>query len=211
MCGRFAVAKSHEQLTKRFGVVNIDPNYRLSFNISPRQKTPVILNEAPDEIQMVQWGLVPRWAKDDEKYFINARAETLREKPAFKSIVRSRRCLVIADSFFEWQKQGKGKIPHRIYLPDDELFAFAGIWDTWQDRTTYAIITTEPNELVEKIHDRMPVILPREYERSWLKDGDVSLLKPFAAAGMRAYTISTLVNSPANNSEALLKPLGKEI
>ncbi|MGI4864717.1 MAG: SOS response-associated peptidase [Janthinobacterium lividum] len=217
MCGRYTVISPAPALAKRFCAaesVSPAPNY----NAAPSQGLPIITNTAPGQIQLVSWGLVPAWSRDPAggPKPINARAETLAEKPSFRQLLARRRCLVLADSFYEWQATERGKIPHRILLKNEEPFAFAGLWDEWVDRgsgevhPTFTIITTEPNELMAKLHNRMPVILPGpEAERAWLAD-DLSasahqqLLVPCDTNLMREYAITTRVNSPAHNDAEVL-------
>jgi putative SOS response-associated peptidase YedK len=217
MCGRYTVISPAPKLAARFGAAepaSPAPNY----NAAPSQALPIITNAAPQQIQLVPWGLVPSWSRDPAHgpKPINARAETLGEKPSFRQLLARRRCLVLADSFYEWQATERGKIPHRILLQKEEPFAFAGLWDEWVDKAsgevhpTFTIITTEPNELMATIHNRMPVILPGpEAERAWLAD-DLSptahqqLLVPYDAALMKEYAVTTRVNSPAHNDPEVL-------
>lgn len=217
MCGRFTQTKSKQDIKKRFNAKKASDLVVPMFNIAPDSNVPVILNEAPDEITVARWGLVPSWSKEEKSPYsmINARAETLLEKPAYKRLVKNRRCLIIADSFYEWKKVSGKKFPYRIMLKSEELFAFAGLWDLWEKDgnalLSCTIITTTPNKLVASIHDRMPVILPEESERVWLAEKDVEaavkLLKPFDAAQMTTYPISTAVNNPGNNSETVIKKI----
>lgn len=219
MCGRFSQTKSKQDIKKRFNVKKVAEAVAPIFNISPDQNIPVILNESPEEVTLARWGLVPSWSKEEKSPYsmINARSETLLEKPAYKRLVKNRRCLVIADSFYEWKKIDGRKQPYRIMLKDDELFAFAGLWDVWEKEgkhiTSCTIITTAPasNKLVGAIHDRMPVILEKDMERDWLKGEDVAELmkhlQPYGEKSMKAYPISTAVNNPANNSAEILAPV----
>ncbi len=147
---------------------------------------------------------------------INARAETLLQKPSFRSPFKKQRCLVLTDGFYEWEKTSDGKVPHRISMKDNEPFAFAGIWEVWktpggEDVKSFSIITTEPNELMKPLHNRMPVILKQENEEKWLQEIDISeaqkMLEPYPFEDLEAYPISTLVNSPRNNTEEIIKPL----
>lgn len=196
---------------------NFPDQIPLFYNIAPSQKAPVILNESPDELSFIRWGLIPHWAKAEKLNInpINAKAETITEKPMFKDLIKSKRCLVLADAFYEWKKVGGKKIPFRILLKDGEAFAFAGIWDVWESGgkqiKSCLIITTSANKLVGEIHDRMPVILPREIEKKWLGETNINnvleVLKPYHSDEMKAYPISKLINSPANNSYAVTKPL----
>ncbi|MCA9404365.1 MAG: SOS response-associated peptidase [Candidatus Omnitrophica bacterium] len=218
MCGRFAQTRTEkEKLLKRFRLKKIVDDLKPRFNIAPGQSVPVILNEHPDELVRARWGLVPFWAKDEKIGFkmINARAETIGEKPAFRKPIKSQRCLIIADGFYEWQKRDDGKHPHYIHRADGEPFAMAGIWDTWKNEEkellTCSIITTGPNTVMEGIHHRMPVILSEEAEQQWLSDIPVHearrLLNPCPPEWLEAYEISTLVNSPANDTPAVIEPV----
>ena len=217
MCGRYTFIAPASTVEQRFDAKFTEPA-PTTFNAAPSQRLPVITNAAPNQIQLLNWGLVPSWSRDPAggPKPINARAETLAEKPSFRHLLGRRRCLVLADSFFEWQATAAGKVPHRILLRDEQPFAFAGLWDEWLDRTTgelrptFTIITTEPNELMAGIHNRMPVILPgRAAEQAWLDDGlDMAahqqLLQSYAPAAMQEYIIGKRVNSPANNDVEVL-------
>ncbi len=212
MCGRYTVVSPASALEEHFTAVFREP-LAPSYNAAPSQRLPVITDAAPDLIQLLQWGLIPAWSRDPKSgpKPINARAETLTEKPSFRQLMQRRRCLVPADSFYEWQATPTGKVPHRILRPDEAPFAFAGLWDEWTDRATgeirptFTIITTAANALMAPLHERMPVILPtRDAERAWLNVGDLALLRPLPDAWLRAYPVSTLVNSPANNSPEVL-------
>lgn len=213
MCGRFTFIDI-EDIRERFKTEAIDlkPNY----NVAPTQNIPVILNH---QLSMIRWGLIPFWAKDPSigNKMINARAETVDEKPSFKHSLQRKRCLILADGFYEWKKEGYSKRPHRITLKDKELFGFAGLWDTWKSPAgdivnSCTIITTRPNELMEGIHDRMPVILSRNAEEVWLDQSIVdsgflkSLLVPYPAELMVAYEVSAFVNSVKNNGPECLEP-----
>ena len=217
MCGRYTFITPVSTVEQRFGAKFTEPA-PTTFNAAPSQRLPVITNAAPNQIQLLNWGLVPSWSRDPAGGTkpINARAETLVEKPSFRHLLGRRRCLVLADSFFEWQATAVGKVPHRILLRNEQPFAFAGLWDEWLDRNTgelrhsFTIITTEPNELIAGIHNRMPVILPgRAAEQAWLDDGlgmaaHQQLLQPYDPAAMQEYVISKRVNSPANNDVEVL-------
>src|ERR1051326_7982322 len=174
MCGRYTLTVDIKTIAETFGVpptIETAPRY----NIAPTQEVVSILSNGSIHLDWLQWGLIPSWAKDDSigSKMINARAETLAEKPSFKRLLRSRRCLIVADGFYEWKKEGKGKVPMFITLEDQEPFAFAGLWDSWRDPDgqqirTCTIITTEANELMAPIHNRMPVILPAQAREEWL-------------------------------------------
>lgn len=218
MCGRYTTIAPVPVLEKRFDATAARPDAPANYNAAPSQQLPVILNTEPGQIQQFQWGLIAGWVKDLKAAPkpINARAETLAEKPSFRQLLQRRRCLVPADSFYEWQVTPQGKVPHRILLRSEEPFAFAGLWDEWLDRQTgevrptFTIVTTEPNALMAPIHNRMPVILPnRTAELAWLDDAvsladHQALLQPLPADLMRAYPVSTRVNSPAHNDPDVL-------
>ena len=217
MCGRYSFVAPVAAIEQRFGAKFAEPTPP-AYNAAPSQRLPVITNAAPDQIQRLRWGLVPAWSRDPAggPKPINARAETLADKPSFRMLLARRRCLVLADSFYEWQATPAGKVPHRILLRDEQ--PFAGLGDEWLNRATgelhptFTIITTEPNALMAGIHNRMPVILPgRAAEQAWLDDGHrlpdyQLLLQPYDAAAMREYVVSKLVNSPANNDAQVLAP-----
>lgn len=201
MCGRYAFAGSdRKKIGKRFGLRKMPEAVRGGENIAPFSEIPVILNSAPGELTTARWGLVPHWAKDEKTGYemFNARADTIAEKPAFKGPIRHRRCLIPADAFYEWQGEKGRKKAFRISMKDDALFAFAGIWDTWdmgnRRLRTCSIITTEANDLVREIHGRMPVILPEEDERAWLEDRPLRLildmLRPYDPASMKAEEVA---------------------
>ncbi|WP_262914559.1 SOS response-associated peptidase [Pontibacter vulgaris] len=219
MCGRYSVipkAKGRSKTSKLLEKHLQEANY----NAAPSQALPVVTNTQPDKLQFFSWGLQPFWAKDAKavKRSINARAETLTEKPSFRKLLTSKRCLVPADGFFEWQVADHGKVPYRILLKSEELFSFAGLWDEWTDKETgevlhtFTIITTEANDVVKPIHNRMPVMLSPEAEELWLDAHEsqqelLSLLHPYKAADMKAYPVSPLVNSPLNNVPEVLNSL----
>jgi putative SOS response-associated peptidase YedK len=217
MCGRYTLVKKAKDIEQRFHVQLEEDAYHQTYNAAPTQVLPVISNQHPQVASYFKWGLIPFWAKDPSigNKMINARAETLTEKPAFKKILQTKRCLVIADGFYEWKKNGKTKQPYRITLKDNGLFAFAGLWDEWKDEQgnklrSFSIITTAPNDLMTSIHDRMPVVLPQIHEKDWLSDDlqvkdALNLLQPYDADQMQAYPVSTLVNSPANNTHELIE------
>ena len=205
-------------MAKDFGVQEITDDLQPSFNVAPTDNVAVVLNNGVKQLVAMRWGLVPFWATDPKiaSKHINARAETLTVKPAFKDAFKRRRCLVVADGFFEWQKQGATKTPLFIHLEPERPFGFAGLYEIWtpplgEKLVTCTIITTEPNELVRPIHDRMPVILPKDAEDFWLDPAVedhtrlLDLLQPYQASDMAAYTVSKLVNSVKNNSPECLE------
>jgi putative SOS response-associated peptidase YedK len=219
MCGRFVRKRSSSAMAKDFGVQEITDDLQPSFNVAPTDKVAVVLNNGVKQLVAMRWGLVPFWATDPKiaSKHINARAETLTVKPAFKDAFKRRRCLVLADGFFEWQKQGAAKIPLFIHLEPERPFGFAGLYEIWtpplgERLVTCTIITTEANELVRPIHDRMPVILPKDAEDFWLDSAVedhtrlLDLLQPYQASDMSAFTVSKLVNSVRNNSPECIEP-----
>ncbi|MBN2379260.1 SOS response-associated peptidase [candidate division WOR-3 bacterium] len=221
MCARYCFTLTVDDIKKRYWISQL-PSVPIRYNIPPGTQVPVVLNTSPDELQFANWGLVPSWSKTQKPSFkpINARAETVTEKPMFKSLVRSKRCVLLADSFFEWKKTNGKKIPYRIMMKDEQAFAFAGLWDSWtpegrdeKELKTCLIITTEANELVAPIHDRMPVILTRDKERAWLEevapDDAWTFLRPYGASLMKAYEVSPEVNSPKNDSPSVIRPVNK--
>ena len=222
MCGRYSLIVDASVLA---GVFEIDPPRDLKprFNIAPTQTIPIVRagREAPREWAEVRWGLVPSWAKDPKigARMINARGETVAEKPSFRSAVTRRRCLIPADGFYEWVKTDSGKQPHYIHFEDGRAFAFAGLWERWhkggdEPLDTCTIITTTPNDLVAGLHDRMPVILQPEIFTEWLapeplaSDRLQDLLAPHPVADMEAYPVSTHVNKPANDDPECVVRLG---
>ena len=221
MCGRFTNKAKKEDIEQEFRVViNQKKLFVLRYNIAPTQLVPVIL-EANGEriINQLKWGLIPSWAKDDSLAgkMINARAETLAEKPSFKNAFKSRRCIIPASGFYEWQKTKEGKQPFYFHLKGKEIFGLAGLYDEWLDRNTgelletFTIITTEANQVLEPVHERMPVILKSNDYDQWLdeKEKDTNnlqtLLAPYPAAEMESYQVSRAVNSPSLDSPELIE------
>jgi putative SOS response-associated peptidase YedK len=219
MCGRYAIVLVGDgTLQRRFSLEELLDEPQARYNAAPTQTLPVIVGDGANNLTMMKWGLIPFWAKDPAigSRMINARAETVAEKPAFKQSLRSRRCLVPASGFFEWKREGETRTPHYIHLKNEPLFAFAGLYDRWRDPDgqevlSYSIITTEPNDLMAPIHNRMPVVLDREDEGIWL-DPDITdperllpLLRPYPARAMEAYPVSRMVNSPSNDSPMILE------
>ncbi|MEQ1858427.1 MAG: SOS response-associated peptidase [Chthoniobacteraceae bacterium] len=221
MCGRYRLSQA--ELFAEMNDVRLGGNpFPKRYNIAPTQKVPVVLDESSDTFTIVRWGLIPSWAKDAKiaSSLINARSETVAEKPAFRSAYKKRRCLVPADGFYEWQKSGTMKIPQHIFMRSGEPFAFAGLWEIWRDPATpdaesvrsFTILTTTPNEVLAPIHDRMPVILPRASYKAWLSadtsaDDRKALLAPFVAQEMTAQPISTRVNTPRNDDTSIIEPV----
>ena len=220
MCGRFTLHTDLSQIQKAFQLDHVALEPEPSYNVAPTQSVvTVVQQEGHNVLARMRWGLVPSWAKDLSigSKMINARAETLAEKPAFKRLLKSRRCLVVADGFYEWRKSGTQKIPMYIRLKSGGPFGFAGLYDTWRSTdaetiVSCTIITSEPNDLVAPIHDRMPMILPKKAYAAWLDPANndpvalLPLLTPYPQRDMEAFAVSRLVNSPANNSPQCIVP-----
>ncbi|MCU0290522.1 MAG: SOS response-associated peptidase [Thermoanaerobaculaceae bacterium] len=210
MCGRFTLASPGNIVAEVFGL-DEEPLVSPRFNIAPTQDVTVVRTPAGRrQAGTLQWGLVPSWAKDEAigSKLINARAETVAEKPAFRAALRARRCLVLADGFYEWQPAGGRKQPWYFRAADGRPFAFAGLWERWQPAAGEAvesctIITTEANDLVRPVHERMPVILPLDVLDRWLGGGSTdalqALLRPAPEGFLEAYPVSLRVNSPSND------------
>jgi putative SOS response-associated peptidase YedK len=221
MCGRFTLTATFEQLIDRFDIESflLNEDYSPNYNVAPSQSVIAVLNNGSiNKMGYLKWGLVPPWAKEPKIGYkmINARSETLAEKPSFRNAYRNKRCLIVADSFYEWKRHNQNKkTPMRIKLKSSDLFAMAGLWEKWtspdgQSIFSCTVITTTANELVHDIHDRMPVILKPEDEEVWLNPKSSPnelnpLLKPLDRELMEAYEVSHLVNSPKNNSVELIQ------
>jgi len=213
MCGRFSfiVTQKKQKIQQQFKLKTLPSNLVSRYNAAPSQDLAVITNDKQDEISFLRWGLIPTWAKDKNIGYkmINARAETLTQKPSFKTLIYKRRCLVLADGFYEWKKTKSGKIPYRVTLKDGATFGLAGLWTHWkdeggQDIKSFTIITTNANSLVKKLHDRMPVMLTPDQKDDWLnvqlpQDDVLKMLKPISANQLTMYSVSDLVNSPKND------------
>jgi putative SOS response-associated peptidase YedK len=222
MCGRFTLTIEPGQLQSAFPWVEFPDDLKPRYNIAPSQPIGVVSNNGLNQFEFYIWGLIPSWAKAGRSVngFINARAETLAEKPTFRAPFRKRRCLILADGFYEWKADpsGKSKTPYYIKLKSGNPFVFAGLWDSWKDKEgseirSCAIITTEPNQLMQTIHNRMPVILASEHYEQWLSSGDgnpdllSNYLKPYPAEKMVAFPVSKAVNSPQNDTPECIRPL----
>ena len=219
MCGRFAKRSPAKKVAKQFKVEEVPPLAE-RYNVAPAQ-TVLAVREASDgrEATLLKWGLVPRWAKDSGigNKLINARSETVTEKPSFREAFTRRRCLIPADGFFEWARRGERKRPFYFHMRDGEQFAIAGLWERWEGDgkplETCTLLTTEANELLAPYHDRMPVILrPEDYE-TWLDPGLRvterlrALLRPYSHVEMSAYAVGALVNSPSNDTPRCVEPV----
>ncbi len=225
MCGRYVLTTPGEVLAQLFELPAA-PALAPRYNIAPTQPVPIVraAESGERELALVHWGLIPHWAKEREigNRMINARAETLAEKPAFRDSFRKRRCLIPASGFFEWKLEGKAKQPYLLRLRGGAPFAFAGLWSRWREPghgeegvvDSCAIVTTSPNELAATVHDRMPAMLPAGDYAAWLDPTTgverlAALLAPFAAAAMEAFPVSTWVNSPAHDDAGCLRPLAR--
>ena len=221
MCGRFRLGKGREALKKHFAVeseVDWDPRY----NIAPTQDVATIRQDRETPVRtlsLMRWGLIPNWSQDASvgARMINARVETAADLPAFREALKSRRCLVAADGFYEWKRLGKEKQPYCFSLQDDGIFGFAALWDKWRSPAgkmveTCSILTTSANSLVRDVHDRMPVILSREAYDLWLdpgftrREGILELLQPLSADAMRKYAVSARVNDVKNEDAECAAP-----
>lgn len=221
MCGRFTLLTDWEQLIARFHINNHtdDVTDEPRYNIAPSQSILAVIHDGKKaRAGRLRWGLIPAFAKNPQIGYkmINARAETIDEKPAYKRLLSRKRCLLPADSFYEWRRDCSGKTPMRILRKDQQPFAFAGLWDRWQSPDgqhihTCTIITTSSNQLMQPIHGRMPVILTKAHENMWLDRSitDPALLKsflvPYDTEEMTAYPVSDIVNSPKNDNEACIQ------
>lgn len=222
MCGRYSLTRRQQEISERFGLEQLLDEFKPRFNISPTQNVPVIVQEEEQKIiTPYRWGLIPSWVKDlkTARQIINSRSETILEKPFFKRLVTKKRCLIPADGFYEWKKGAnpKQKIPMWIHLVDKSLFAFAGIYDEWKSEEknfrSYSIITCAANDVVAPVHDRMPVILPRELEDKWLdpefKDPDeiMKMLVPYPNELVTMYQVSSDVNSAKTDQPHMTDPV----
>ncbi len=219
MCGRYTLSTPSDVVRDLFELSEA-PELRPRFNIAPTQEASVVRVQGDARrLDLLKWGLVPYWAKDPSRGPINARSETVAEKPSFRDAFKKRRCLVVADGFYEWQKvAGGGKKPFYFQLPDGSPFAFAGLWERWtrgdEPLETFTILTKEANQIVGEIHPRMPVILGREGYAPWLdpdlQDGRAlaGLLEAGPMEELTCYPVSTYVNSPANDSPECIVSLG---
>lgn len=216
MCGRTSLFAPASELERRFDAA-VPDSYRPRYNIAPTESVEVITGDEPDQIQQFYWGLRPHWADADEEGFINARSDTVHEKPAFADAWESRPCLVLSSGFYEWKDVARGpKQPYRVYREDDIAFAMAGINQRWEpddgdghSLDTVTILTTEPNDLIEPLHHRMAVVLPADEEETWLTAGPderAELCRPYPDDDLDAYPISTAVNDPSNDSPAIIEP-----
>jgi putative SOS response-associated peptidase YedK len=223
MCGRYRLSRRKQIIEEHFDAVSGEEDWAPRYNIAPTQPVPIIPQhprEPRRELSLMRWGLIPWWAKDASgaARMINARSETAAKLPAFRDAMKSRRCIVPADGFYEWQRVGKTKQPYCFEVNDGELFAFAGLWERWKDadgRTleTCSILTTTPNSVTSTVHDRMPVILAPDNYDLWLDPGFADaaalseLLRPYDARLMRSYPVSARVSNVANDDAGCTAPV----
>lgn len=221
MCGRYSLTQPIQTLKEHFQAIAVELEHNPRYNIAPSQSVPIVIAGAQGrEIHALRWGLIPSWAKDPSmgNRLINARAETVHEKPSFKSSLRKRRGLVPADGFYEWQVRDQGKVPQYIRLRTGGLMAFAGLWSEWdsgkETLRTFTIITTTANRELEPVHARMPVILLPEHYGDWMSPDTsseqvITLLGPLREGLLEHYPISKTVNSPKNDGEECIAPLSE--
>jgi putative SOS response-associated peptidase YedK len=219
MCGRFVRKIELREALELFSAEVLDSYLEPSFNVAPHQMIAVVMEDGKRKITAMQWGLIPSWAKDPKigNKMINARAETILEKLSFRDAFKNRRCLIIADGFYEWRTEGKVKTPLYIYLKDKSSFAMAGIFENWKNESgelikTCSIITSEANEFMKEIHHRMPVILDQKDYNTWLNPNSSEetlkdLLRPFKASEMQCHEVTHEVNSPSHNAEDCIVPV----
>jgi putative SOS response-associated peptidase YedK len=226
MCGRYRLSRRKQIIEEHFDAVSGDEDWTPRYNVAPTQPVPAIRQNPKEPVRnlsLLRWGLIPSWSKDSSgaARMINARSETVSTLPSFRDALKSRRCLIPADGFYEWQRKEKAKQPYCFELSNGELFAFAGIWDRWKDPggnwiKTCAILTTKPNAIASTIHDRMPAILAPDSYDLWLDPGITEtspiteLLKPFDARLMRCYPVSARVNQVQNDDADCAKPVAVE-
>ena len=221
MCGRFTITLEPAFFQQELDLGKILSEWTPRYNTAPSQDIPVVSNPVARDVVMLRWGLIPHWAKDPAigSRMINARSETIQEKTSFKNAFKQRRCLILADGFYEWQKssrRGVPKVPYYFQLMDGAPFTFAGIWETWrspegEEVRTCSIITCTPNDLVASVHNRMPVILDKTTCWDWLVDQPADALQamliPYSASRMRSHAVGLTVNNPRNNTAECIQPL----
>jgi len=223
MCGRYRLSRRTQIIEEYFETADWQDDWSPRYNIAPTQPIPVIRQNPKEpirELSLMRWGLIPHWSKDASGAagMINARSETAATKPAFRDALKSRRCLIPADGFYEWQRRGSAKQPFCFEVGDGGLFAFAGLWERWRDPSgqrvkSCSILTTTPNAVTSVVHDRMPVILGKDDYDLWLDPGMQNvavvseLLKPYDAKSMRSYPVSSRVNHVANDDEECSRPV----
>jgi putative SOS response-associated peptidase YedK len=216
MCGRYILSADAQVVQQTFKLDSLPP-LAPRYNIAPSQPVPIITNDKPTELTIVQWGLIPSWSKDPKIGYkmINARSESIHEKPSFRTPFKYRRCLIPGSGFYEWVKADDGKQPYLIHLPEKEVFAFAGLWEIWhssegEEVWTCTILTTEANDTIRHLHHRMPVILDENSHSIWLdKDSEPDELKtlftPYDSNKTKYFPVSKAVNSPQNDNPSLIE------
>ena len=228
MCGRYTLHQKVDDLAKRYNLANVPTGIRENFNVAPGQQMPIIIQDesGANKLEIMKWGLVPFWAKDPKIGYklINARDDTIFEKPVWRNVILKKRCLIPADGFYEWKRPPEGSKEHKqpFYIKPKQvdIFSFAGVWETWKDIEglewkTFSIITTEPNKEMRAVHNRMPVILHQEDEAAWLEPSSVTrssvepLLRPLEDGGLELFRVSEDVNSAQNNDKHLIYALGE--
>jgi putative SOS response-associated peptidase YedK len=220
MCGRYTLLADELHVKETFHIMRPIKNYETSYNIAPGQNVLAVIHDGKEKrAGYLQWGLVPFWAKDKKVGYkmINARSETAHVKPSFRHLMSRKRCLIVADSFYEWEQKNGSKQPKRIHLEDRDLFAFAGLWDKWTDGEevlfTCAILTRESNPFMANIHHRMPIILPKDKEEEWIQPRQLTpntakkLLDSINPEKMTAYNVGTHVNAAKNNDPMCIEPI----
>jgi putative SOS response-associated peptidase YedK len=219
MCGRYALAVEAEELVEAFDVPLPGFEVRPRFNVAPGEQAPVVAEDRRGRrMGLLTWGLVPAWQDDPAAGFINARSESVLDKPSFREAFKRRRCLVPASGFYEWKREEEGKVPYWIHPPGGGVISFAGIWERWmrsgaEPRHTYAILTMAPNADVAPIHDRMPVVIAEADRGAWLNRatddrGAMSLVHKSLPVSLVSYPVSTRVNRPQEDDAGLLEPVG---
>ncbi|WP_430788165.1 SOS response-associated peptidase [Virgibacillus flavescens] len=220
MCGRYTLLRDELEILNEYGIQQSIDSYQPSYNIAPGQNVLAVIHNGKEKrAGYLKWGLVPSWSNDVKIGYkmINARSETVHQKPSFKTLLKRKRCLIIADSFYEWKKVDKEKKPSRIHVADRKLFAFAGLWDKWQDEDqdlfTCTILTKEANSFMEDIHHRMPIILPKDKENTWISPDEMDanraheFLQSIQVDDLSAHQVSSYVNSAKNNDDKCIEPL----
>nr|WP_239534173.1 SOS response-associated peptidase [Thalassobacillus pellis] len=220
VCGRYTLLAEEVEILKEFGLEHQIPDYTPRYNIAPGQKVLAIIHDGDQKrAGFLKWGLVPFWAKDPKIGYkmINARSETAHEKPSFKNLLKQKRCLIVADSFYEWQRTDNGKQAKRISLKERKLFAFAGLWDKWkqdeEELYTCTILTKKANTFMEPIHDRMPIILPKEQQDNWIEpvkwepEEAHDFVTQLTLDDLDAYNVSDYVNSAKNEGPECIQSL----
>lgn len=220
MCGRFTITLDPADFQQEFNLGEIPGEWKPRYNVAPTQNIPVVTESQDRKVEMMHWGLIPFWAKEKNigERMINARAETLSEKPAFRQAYKQRRCLILADGFFEWQLKelNTPKIPFYYQLKNEKPFAFAGLWESWHEKPetelhSCTIITCSPNELIAQVHNRMPVILDKEHCWNWIDEKDPTklpaILVPYPSEKMKATPVGRQVNNAKDDNPDVIRPL----